>query len=99
MADEDVKESPGRELVAVFQPEVATYYSNVVNLSSSLTDIRVTFGKHAPIGEPTYDFAVYLSYPAAKQVSVLLQQMISSYEESFGQINLQPVETDDGNHR
>ena len=25
--------------------------------------------------------------------------MISSYEESFGQINLQPVETDDGNHR
>ncbi|WP_447963978.1 DUF3467 domain-containing protein [Nitrospira sp. Ecomares 2.1] len=85
-----------REVMGV--EEAPTYYSNSVEIATSLWDIRIRFGE---LKEASREHlivknlaTVYLSPAHAKAVSVLLAEKIKDYELTFGAIPTAPISPD-----
>jgi hypothetical protein len=68
-----------------------TFYANAFHGALSLYDVRIAFGKGNPFQSGTYDMSVYMSMPAAKQLSRILVDLVAAYEEDFGEIPLEPM--------
>ena len=79
------------EVAAAFDEGKPVYYSNAMHLNTGLHDMRISFGKRNPYGPVSYDVHVYLSLPAAKQLQIMLMDMVENYERNFGAIKLEPI--------
>ena len=91
MAEEKPTIDP--EVSAAFEEEKPVYYSNNININTSLNDMRLSFGKSNPYGPSHFDVHVYISLPTAKQLLAVLVNHIGNYEEQFGEV--QPIPKDD----
>lgn len=70
-------------------------YSNSVQIRMSVWDFFLAFGKAAPAANgPSIDLnnfqGIYLSPQQAKALSLMLQQNVANYEQTFGEIKLDP---------
>ncbi len=81
------------EVSAAFEEGKPVFYSNNININTSLNDMRLSFGKSNPYGPNIYDVHVYISLPTAKQLLGVLVNHVSHYEEQFGVV--QPIPKDD----
>ncbi len=89
MAEEE--ESGGQtKISSIFEAGKPIYYSNQINTTTTLHDIRMSFGKVSPLKQAVYDVHVYLPMPAAKQLRDVLIKAINLYEADFGTIQLEP---------
>lgn len=63
-------------------------YANIVNVHSSIYDVRLDFGQRAvpPDSKHRMDTTIYMSPQHAKDLLVVLLRVISEYEKSFGMI-------------
>lgn len=99
MAEQNDKGSLGTESASAsapasalaFSPDVTTLYSNLINANGSMHDVRLAFGRHTPPGAASYDVAVYLSYPAAKQLIQIVGSILSEYEKVFGPVSIEVI--------
>jgi flagellar protein FlaG len=75
-------------------PDYREHYANSVQVRVSLWDFFLLFGtmnQTAPDAVTIHNFdGVYLSPQQAKALANLLQQNISQYESTFGEIKLEP---------
>jgi uncharacterized protein DUF3467 len=70
---------------------VPSHYANEVQVVATMQDVRFSFGRASPSGEPaTLDVHIYMAYPAVKLLHRLLGQMIANYEAQFGEIPTEP---------
>jgi flagellar protein FlaG len=69
-------------------------YANSVQIRMSVWDFFVAFGKALPGDGPGIDLVnfqgIYLSPQQAKALSLMLQQNVANYEQTFGEIKLDP---------
>lgn len=78
------------ELSSVFEAGKPVYYSNQISTTTTLHDVRMSFGKLSPLKQAIYDVHVYLPMTAAKQLRDVLIRAIDQYENDFGPIQLEP---------
>jgi flagellar protein FlaG len=75
-------------------------YSNSVQVRMSVWDFFLAFGKALPGNGPGIDLlnfqGVYLSPQQAKALSLMLQQNVANYEQTFGEIKIDPQFTQNG---
>lgn len=75
-------------------PEYRENYANSVQIRPSLWDFLLLFGRVNPTTPDTLQIhnfqAIYLSPQQAKALLNLMQQNISQYEATFGEITLEP---------
>lgn len=68
-------------------------YSNSVQVRMSVWDFYLAFGTMKPQVENRLEVqnfqGIYLSPQQAKALSVMLQQNVANYEQTFGEINLE----------
>lgn len=88
MADDKPTIDP--EVAAAFEEGKPLYYTNHINVNTSLNDIRLSFGKKNPFGPSSFDVHVYMSLPTAKQLVGILFEHVHQYEEQFGEV--QPIQ-------
>lgn len=91
MTDANAREGPPPDAKLNVPENLPTVYANLISVTGSMHDVRLTLGRHAPGGGGSFELAVYLSYPAAKQMVDLIQGILGSYEETFGPIHLEPA--------
>jgi flagellar protein FlaG len=105
-----VRLSVGDSLMSNFndQPEIRIQnsedyregYSNSVQVRMSVWDFFLAFGKALPGNGPGIDLlnfqGIYLSPQQAKALSLMLHQNITNYEQTFGEIKLDPQFTQNG---
>jgi hypothetical protein len=84
------------------QPEIRIHnrddyregYSNSVQVRMSVWDFFLAFGMATPGNGPGIDLlnfqGIYLSPQQAKALVVMLQQNVANYEQTFGEIKLDP---------
>ena len=92
----DPAEDPNRTAAVelAFASAGTVYYSNVVNIVTSMHDVRMSFGKLGLTGEVgAYEAHVYMPLPAVKQLQQLLGRVITNYESQFGEIPIEPKAT------
>jgi hypothetical protein len=70
-------------------------YSNSVQIRMSVWDFFLAFGKAIPTNNgPVIDLVnfqgIYLSPQQAKALSMMLHQNLANYEQTFGEIKLDP---------
>lgn len=69
-------------------------YANSVQVRMSVWDFFLAFGKALPGNGPGIDLinfqGIYLSPQQAKALSLMLQQNVANYEQTFGEIKLDP---------
>jgi len=61
-------------------------YSNIAAFSTSLMDIRISFGEFLPDGTSVPRVGVVMSPEQAAVLAMLLLSQVNSYEQSFGKI-------------
>ncbi|MGH9675285.1 MAG: DUF3467 domain-containing protein [Bryobacteraceae bacterium] len=78
----------------VLTPQYREGYANSVQVRVNLWDFFLTFGtitQTTPENVSIQNFqGVYMSPQQAKALSNLLQQNVTQYEATFGEINLEP---------
>ena len=81
-------------------PEYRENYANSVQIRPSLWDFTLLFGRvtqTAPDLVQIHNFeAIYMSPQQAKALLNLMQQHVTQYEATFGEIALEPRKTGDG---
>lgn len=70
--------------------EIQTYYSNHVEVVSSLFDFTLKFGVMGEDGNPSTNSQITMSPQHAKAFLNALNESISRYEETFGTIVIKP---------
>jgi hypothetical protein len=69
-------------------------YSNSVQVRMSVWDFFLAFGMAVPGNGPGIDLrnfqGIYLSPQQAKALALMLQQNLANYEQTFGEIKLDP---------
>jgi Protein of unknown function (DUF3467) len=69
-------------------------YANTVQVRMSVWDFFLAFGLALPGNGPGIDLlnfqGIYLSPQQAKALSLMLHQNVSNYEQTFGEIKLDP---------
>jgi flagellar protein FlaG len=69
-------------------------YANSVQVRMSVWDFFLVFGVATPNDAPGIDMlnfqGIYLSPQQAKALALMLQQNLANYEQTFGEINLDP---------
>jgi hypothetical protein len=69
-------------------------YANSVQIRMSVWDFYLAFGKALPGDGPGIDLVnfqgIYLSPQQAKALSLMLNQNVQNYEQTFGEIKLDP---------
>ena len=83
------------EADSAYQPGHPVYYANMIQIASSLHDVRLSFAKARPGEGNIFDVSVYLPPTAAKQLAGILANVVNVYEEEFGVINLESIKKDD----
>lgn len=82
------------EIVISNTDEYREGYSNSVQVRMSVWDFFLAFGTLVPQSETRLEVrnfqGVYLSPQQAKALSVMLQQNVANYEQTFGEIKLDP---------
>ena len=95
---------PGDSLMSNFndQPEIRIQntddyregYSNSVQVRMSVWDFFLAFGMAVPGNGPGIDLrnfqGIYLSPQQAKALALMLHQNVANYEQTFGEIKLDP---------
>ena len=75
-------------------PDYREHYANSVQVRVSLWDFFLLFGtmnQNAPDAVQIHNFeGIFLSPQQAKALSNVLQQNVSQYEATFGEIKLEP---------
>jgi hypothetical protein len=75
-------------------------YANSVQVRMSVWDFFLAFGKALPGSGPGIDLlnfqGIYLSPQQAKALSLMLQQNVANYEQTFGEVKLDPQFTQTG---
>src|SRR5262245_57107141 len=75
-------------------PDYREHYANSVQVRMSLWDLLLSFGTMNQTAPDVVTFqafqGVYLSPQQAKAFAAVLQQNISQYEATFGEIRLEP---------
>ena len=75
-------------------PDYREHYANSVQVRVSLWDFFLLFGtmnQNAPDAVQIHNFeGIFLSPQQAKALSNVLQQNVSQYESTFGEIKLEP---------
>lgn len=87
--------SPDRRKERVNAENMMSYYSNSVEIGSSVWDFRLKCGEMldaTPEKIVIKDLCiVYMSPNHAKAVSILLARQIKAYEDRFGEITVPPL--------
>jgi hypothetical protein len=69
-------------------------YANSVQVRMSVWDFFLVFGMATPTDGPGIDMlnfqGIYLSPQQAKALALMLQQNVANYEQTFGEIKLDP---------
>ena len=69
-------------------------YANSVQIRMSVWDFFLAFGRALPADGPGIDLSnfqgIYLSPQQAKALSMMLAQNVHNYEQTFGEIKLDP---------
>lgn len=82
------------EVKLVNRPDYRENYCNSVQVRVSVWDFFLTFGtmqQNAPEEVIMNNFqGIYISPQQAKALSSILQQNVASYEQTFGEIKLDP---------
>jgi hypothetical protein len=69
-------------------------YANSVQVRMSVWDFFLAFGQAVPGNGPAIDLrnfqGIYLSPQQAKALALMLQQNLANYEQTFGEIKLDP---------
>jgi flagellar protein FlaG len=85
---------PQTKIQLVNTPDYREHYANSVQVRVSLWDVFLLFGtmnQAAPDAVTIHNFqGVYLSPQQAKALANVLNQNISQYESTFGEIALEP---------
>jgi hypothetical protein len=80
----------------VNNPDYREHYANSVQIRVSLWDFFLMFGvvnQTAPDTVNIHNFeGIYLSPQQAKALMNVLQQNVSQYESTFGEIKLEPIQ-------
>jgi hypothetical protein len=75
-------------------------YANSVQIRMSVWDFFLAFGTALPSSGPAIELrnfqGVYLSPQQAKALALMLQQNVANYEQTFGEIKLDPQLTQQG---
>jgi flagellar protein FlaG len=75
-------------------------YSNSVQVRMSVWDFFLAFGKALPGNGPGIDLlnfqGIYLSPQQAKALALMLDQNVANYEQTFGEIKIDPKYTQSG---
>jgi hypothetical protein len=84
------------------QPEIVIHntadyrdgYANSVQIRMSVWDFHLVFGTAVPGSTPAIELhnfqGVYLSPQQAKALALMLHQNLANYEQTFGEIKLDP---------
>ena len=87
-------QQPATKIQLINTPEYSENYANSVQVRVNLWDFFLMFGRvsqTAPDQVAIHNFqAVYLSPPQAKALLNVLQQNVTQYETTFGEIRLEP---------
>jgi hypothetical protein len=87
-------QQPGPRIQVTNAPEYRDNYANSVQIRLSLWDFLLMFGRvnqTTPENVQIQNFqGVYLSPQQAKALMNLMQQNVSQYEATFGEITLEP---------
>jgi len=82
------------ELVLTQTEDYRDNYSNSVQVRTSVWDFYLAFGTLQPSEGPkitVHNFqGIYLSPQQAKALAMMLQQNVANYEQTFGEIKLDP---------
>ena len=75
-------------------------YANSVQIRMSVWDFFLNFGTALPGSGPNIELlnfqGIYLSPQQAKALAIMLQQNLANYEQTFGEIKLDPQFTQTG---
>lgn len=85
-----IAHKPDISTEALFDPNVPSYYVNLINVTTTMSDVRLALGKHTGSEKASIDLSIYLSPPTAKQLRDALSQNIEAYERLFGPIPVGP---------
>lgn len=84
-------------------PEYRESYANSIQVRVNLWDFFLLFGtlnQNAPDSVHIQNFqGIYLSPQQAKALLNVMQQNVSQYEATFGEIRLEPTQQTDGQDR
>jgi len=87
-------QQPAARIQLINSPEYRENYANSVQIRPSLWDFLLLFGRVNPTAPDTLQIhnfqAIYLSPQQAKALLNLMEQNISQYEATFGEIKLEP---------
>src|SRR5712664_1654455 len=87
-------QQPQTKIQLVNTPDYREHYANSVQVRVSLWDFFLLYGtmnQSAPDAVTIQNFeGIYLSPQQAKALANVLNQNISQYESTFGEINLEP---------
>lgn len=87
-------QQPQPRITLTATPDYREHYSNSVQVRVSLWDFFLLFGtmnQSAPDAVSIQNFeGIYMSPQQAKALSNVLQQNVSQYEQTFGEIKLEP---------
>lgn len=87
-----------REVQRIENPDTPTFYVNNVEMRSSQWDVRFVMGEVDEASDDTLAVKelvrVYMSPQHAKVFAEVLAAQIKRYEDTFGPINVGPLETD-----
>ena len=85
---------PQTKITLLNTPDYREHYANSVQVRVSLWDFFLLFGtmnQNAPDAVQIHNFeGIFLSPQQAKALSNVLQQNVSQYEATFGEIKLEP---------
>lgn len=82
------------ELVLTQTEDYRDNYANSVQVRSSVWDFYLAFGTMQPVEGSTITVrnfqGIYMSPQQAKALAIMLQQNVGNYEQTFGEIKLEP---------
>ena len=81
-----------RDVVITDLDKAISIYSNVIQVTVSVFDFRLTFGERLSSTQERFEIKavarVYMSPQHAKSVAMVLTRQVEKYEQQFGSIHL-----------